>query len=299
MSNKRNALGKGLSALLENANTDITNTNRLSGEIGAVAGAVTNIPVSQIEANPFQPRTHFEEQALQELADSIKLHGIIQPVTVRKMGYDKFQLISGERRFRASQLAGLEAIPAYVRIANDQSMLEMALVENIQRENLDAIEIAISYKRLLDECNLTQEQLSEKVSKQRSTVANYLRLLKLPVELQLGIREKAISMGHARALINVDNEKDQLEIYNRIIREDLSVRDVEELARDKKSIEPRVKHSNMQGELEAKYKDKIKSLSKQYSSKIELKSNVKGEGKLVIPFASEEDLEKLLEALDI
>lgn len=190
MNNKRNALGRGLSALLESASTDITSNIKSNNELGAVVGAVTNLPLLQIEVNPFQPRSHFEQQALNELVESIKLHGIIQPVTVRKMGYDRFQLISGERRFRASQLAGLETIPAYVRVANDQAMLEMALVENIQRENLDAIEIAISYKRLIEECSLTQEQLSEKVSKQRSTVTNYLRLLKLPPEVQLGIRER-------------------------------------------------------------------------------------------------------------
>lgn len=299
MSTKRNALGKGLSALLENASTDITTNTRLSSEPAAIVGSVSNIPVSQIEANPFQPRTHFEEQALEELAQSIKQHGIIQPVTVRKMGYDKFQLISGERRFRASQLAGLETIPAYVRVANDQSMLEMALVENIQRENLDAIEIAISYKRLIDECNLTQEQLSEKVSKQRSTVTNYLRLLKLPPVVQLGIREKKISMGHARALINVEKQNDMEELYHRIMEEDLSVREVEELARDVKKIEPRIKHKNLTGDLDEKYRDKIKSLSKQYNSRIELKSNTQGQGKLVIPFGNEEDLERLLDALDI
>ncbi len=299
MSNKRNALGKGLSALLESASTDITTTTRSSNELGAVVGAVTNIPLALIEANPFQPRSHFEEQALSELADSIKLHGIIQPVTVRKMGYDRFQLISGERRFRASQLAGLENVPAYVRVANDQAMLEMALVENIQRENLDAIEIAISYKRLIDECSLTQEQLSEKVSKQRSTVTNYLRLLKLPAEVQLGIREKKISMGHARALINVEKADDMVDIYHRIMEDGLSVREVEELTRDKKKIEPRIKHKNFQGELDEKYKDKIKSLSKQYGAKIELKSNTQGEGKIIIPFTNEDELDKIIDALDI
>ncbi len=299
MSIKRNALGKGLSALLENASTDITTNNRANNEIGAVVGAVTNLPLDQIEANPFQPRSHFEEQALNELAESIKIHGIIQPVTVRKMGYDRFQLISGERRFRASQLAGLEHVPAYVRVANDQAMLEMALVENIQRENLDAIEIAISYKRLIDECSLTQEQLSEKVSKQRSTVTNYLRLLKLPAEVQLGIREKKISMGHARALINVEKADDMVDIYHQIMENDLSVRDVEELTRDKKKIEPRLKHKNLTGDLDEKYKDKIKSLSKQYGAKIELKSNTQGEGKLIIPFTNEDELDKLIDALDI
>lgn len=299
MSNKRNALGKGLSALLESASTDITTNNRANNELGAVVGAVTNLPLNQIEANPFQPRSHFEEQALSELAESIKIHGIIQPVTVRKMGYDRFQLISGERRFRASQLAGLEHVPAYVRVANDQAMLEMALVENIQRENLDAIEIAISYKRLIDECSLTQEQLSEKVSKQRSTVTNYLRLLKLPAEVQLGIREKKITMGHARALINVEKADDMVDIYHQIMEEDLSVRDVEELTRDKKKIEPRLKHKNLTGDLDEKYKDKIKSLSKQYGAKIELKSNTQGEGKLILPFSSEDELDRLIDALDI
>jgi ParB family chromosome partitioning protein len=299
MSNKRQALGKGLSALLENATTDITNSNRLTGEVTAVVGAVSSIPLQQIEANPFQPRTHFEDQAIQELADSIKLHGIIQPVTVRKMGYDKFQLISGERRFRAAQLAGLDVIPTYIRVANDQAMLEMALVENIQRENLDAIEIAISYKRLMDECSLTQEQLSEKVSKQRSTVANYLRLLKLPAEVQLGIREKKISMGHARALINVHGEDNQIDIYNRVITDDLSVRDTELIASDKKKIEPRLKHKNFQGELDEKYADKLKAISKQFKAKIQLRSNPSGEGKLIIPFDNESDLERLLDILDV
>ena len=303
MNNKRNALGRGLSALLESASTDITSNiksnNELGAVVGAVVGAVTNLPLLQIEVNPFQPRSHFEQQALNELVESIKLHGIIQPVTVRKMGYDRFQLISGERRFRASQLAGLETIPAYVRVANDQAMLEMALVENIQRENLDAIEIAISYKRLIEECSLTQEQLSEKVSKQRSTVTNYLRLLKLPPEVQLGIREKKISMGHARALINVEKAEDMVEIYHRIMEDDLSVRDVEELTRDKKKIEPRLKHKNLTGNLTEKYSDKLKSLSKQYNAKIELKSNVQGAGKIIIPFANEDDLDKIIDALDI
>lgn len=299
MNNKRNALGRGLSALLESASTDITSNIKSNNELGAVVGAVTNLPLLQIEVNPFQPRSHFEQQALNELVESIKLHGIIQPVTVRKMGYDRFQLISGERRFRASQLAGLETIPAYVRVANDQAMLEMALVENIQRENLDAIEIAISYKRLIEECSLTQEQLSEKVSKQRSTVTNYLRLLKLPPEIQLGIREKKISMGHARALINVEKAEDMVEIYHRIMEDDLSVRDVEELTRDKKKIEPRLKHKNLTGNLTEKYSDKLKSLSKQYNAKIELKSNVQGVGKIIIPFANEDDLDKIIDALDI
>ena len=225
---KKRALGKGLSALLQDNKTDITSSNAVTEVASGVVGSIAMLQIAQIETNPFQPRTYFEEVALQELADSITLHGIIQPVTVRKLGYDKYQLISGERRFRASQLAGLTEVPAYIRIANDQAMLEMALVENVQRENLDAIEIAISYKRLIDECDLTQEAVSEKVSKQRSTVTNYLRLLKLPEVIQLGLREQQISMGHARALINIENKETQLAIFNTIVEQDLSVRDTEE-----------------------------------------------------------------------
>ncbi|MFN6037107.1 MAG: ParB/RepB/Spo0J family partition protein, partial [Bacteroidota bacterium] len=226
---KKQALGRGLSALLENVRTDITTST--VGDNAPVVGTIANIPVNFIVTNPFQPRTHFEETAIQELSESIKQHGIIQPLTVRKLGYDKYQLISGERRFRAGQMAGLTEVPAYIRIANDQDMLEMALVENIQREDLDAIEVALSYKRLLEECNLTQDALSERVSKQRSTITNYLRLLKLPAEIQLSIRGRQLSMGHARAIVSVENKDKQLEFFYKIIQEDLSVRQVEELAR--------------------------------------------------------------------
>lgn len=229
-SSKKPALGRGLSALLENASTDITTKTQVDGEL-RIVGSISSIPIEQIEANPFQPRTKFDVEAIEELAESIKQLGIIQPVTVRKLGYDKYQLISGERRFRASQLAGLKEIPAYIRIANDQAMLEMALVENVQRENLDAIEIAISMKRLISECNLTQENLSERIGKKRTTVTNFLRLLKLPAEIQMAIRKKAISMGHARALVNIDDEKQQLEICNAIIENGLSVRQAEDMSR--------------------------------------------------------------------
>ena len=214
MSKNKSALGRGLGALLENAKTDITTK---ATENAAVVGTIAMIPVKNIEANPFQPRTDFEETALQELVDSIKEHGIIQPVTVRKLGFDKYQLISGERRFRSSQLVGLKEIPAYVRIANDQAMLEMALVENIQRADLNPIEVALSYKRLIDECNITQEQLADKVSKQRSTVTNFLRLLKLPAELQLGLKDKLITMGHARALINIEDKDLQLALFAKAV----------------------------------------------------------------------------------
>jgi len=232
MSNsKKPALGRGLSALLENAKTDIT-TKAIDN--APVLGSVSNIPISAIETNPFQPRTEFEEVALNELAQSIKEHGIIQPITVRKLGYDKYQIISGERRFRAAQLAGLTEIPAFIRVANDQQMLEMALIENIQREDLNPIDIALSYQRLMDECKLTQEEVSKRVGKQRSTVANYLRLLKLPAPIQKALKENAITMGHARALINIENEDKQLALFALILEQDLSVREVEELAKGAK-----------------------------------------------------------------
>jgi len=302
MSTKRNALGKGLSALLENANTDITNT-RLEGD-AKVVGSVSNIEISKIETNPFQPRTQFDEDALNELAGSIKEHGIIQPITVRKLGYDKYQLISGERRFRASQLAGLTSVPAYIRIANDQAMLEMALVENIQRENLDAIEVAISYKRLIDECNLTQEQLSQKVSKQRSTITNYLRLLKLPVEIQLGIREGDITMGHARALINIEDADKQLAIYQQIVLNDLSVRDVEDIARGVKNDLPGStkvksdKKENSKGVLTLEQKQIVDDLRAVFNAKVVINKDEKGKGKIVIPFKSDNDLKRILDLLD-
>jgi ParB family chromosome partitioning protein len=224
---KKRALGRGLSALLENSNTDITTKN--IGMSGQTVGSISSLSISQIEANPFNPRTNFEEAALNELSESIKEHGIIQPLTVRKLGRDKYQLISGERRFRASQLAGLEEVPCYIRIANDQNMLEMALVENIQREDLNAIEVSLSYQRLLDECDLTQEQLSQKLGKSRSNIANFLRLLKLPAAIQVGIREGLISMGHARALVTAGDEDRQVELFKQIVSDELSVRDVEAL----------------------------------------------------------------------
>ena len=301
MSVKKNVLGRGLNALLEDANTDITNS-KLEGE-NRVAGAVANIEISKIETNPFQPRTNFEEEALNELASSIKEHGIIQPITVRKLGYDKYQLISGERRFRASQLAGLKSVPAYIRIANDQAMLEMALVENIQRENLDAIEVAISYKRLIDECNLTQEQLSQKVSKQRSTVTNFLRLLKLPVEIQLAIRNGDLTMGHARTLINIENEDKQLDIYNEIVLKHLSVRETEDLVKGVKleiaavaKGEPINKSpKTVLTSEEQKAENELRAV---YNAKVKISKEATGKGKIVIPFKSEKDLKRILGLLE-
>ncbi len=287
---KKPALGRGLSALLESQETDVTASQNSS--VSSTLGGITEIYIQQIEANPFQPRTQFEEQALHELAQSIKELGIIQPVTVRKMGYDRFQLISGERRFRASQLAGLTTIPAYVRVANDQSMLEMALVENIQRSNLNAIEVALSYERLIEECNLTQDQLSSRVGKQRSTISNYLRLLKLPVAVQSALRENRISMGHARALINLNNESEQLAALEQILADNLSVRKTEELAKT-------TKNSSSPLPLSLVDKKLMSDLSQHFDVKVKLQRKDIEKGKIVIPFNSEKDLERILSLIDL
>jgi ParB family chromosome partitioning protein len=291
MSNKKSVLGRGLSALLENENTDVTSRSNTNGS--TLVGAVANIDLDKIEANPFQPRTHFEEEALQELAHSIKEQGIIQPVTVRKLGYDNYQLISGERRFKASKLAGLKTIPAYIRIANDQAMLEMAIVENIQRENLNAIEIAISYQRLLEECSLTQDELSNKLGKNRSTVSNYLRMLKLPPEIQIGIRDGKITMGHARAIINIEDPEAQLAIYHDILNGELSVRKVEELARTKKSTKTKPEARPVSSE----FASIQNHLSERFHTKVALVQDNKGKGKIVIPYLSQEDLERVLKII--
>ncbi|MFI5150081.1 MAG: ParB/RepB/Spo0J family partition protein [Bacteroidia bacterium] len=301
MTLKRNALGRGLGALLENAGTDITSKSKTDSEERVMAGSVTNLPVQQIEANPFNPRTNFEKEALTELTDSIRQHGIIQPVTVRKMGYDKYQLISGERRFKASQAAGLTHIPAYIRVANDQSMLEMALVENIQREDLDAVEIALSYQRLLEECNLTQEQLSDKVSKQRSTISNFLRLLKLPAEIQLGIRNKTISMGHARALVSIVDEQAQMKIYSDIIAHQLSVRQTEELMRGntpQTAPSKKGKKGKQRIILSVEERRMLEEIGAMLGTQVELKRQQDGAGKLMIAFSSDADLQRILKTLE-
>ena len=228
MKSKKRALGRGLDAILESPDTDITSRD-ISGNY--VAGAIADIPIDQIEANPFQPRTEFDEESLIELAESIRKQGIIQPITLRKMGYDQYQLISGERRLRAAKMAGLEEIPCYIRIANDEQMVEMALIENIHRKDLNALDIAISYQRLIEECALTQDMLSDRVGKNRATISNYIRLLKLPAEIQLALRREQISMGHARAIINIEDPEAQLAILNKIIEKDISVRETELLAR--------------------------------------------------------------------
>jgi ParB family chromosome partitioning protein len=295
MSIKKPALGRGLSALLESAETDITSKNT-EGAFGQV-GSISMIPVSQIVANPFQPRTHFEKEALIDLTNSIKEHGIIQPITLRKTGVNSYQIISGERRFKASQIAGLTEVPAYIRVANDQAMLEMAIVENIQRENLDAIEVALSFQRLIDECNLTQEELSDKVGKDRSTVTNYLRLLKLPEEIQIGIRDKKISMGHARAILGLKNEIEQLEAYRLIVTENLSVRKAEELSRKTPTKTDTAKATAKPVKLNANEKKIKEHLSFHFNSPVDIKKTDKGEGKIVISFGNDSELNRILDLL--
>ena len=294
MSNpKKKALGRGLSAILESPDTDITSKGT-SGEF--VAGAIALLPVHQIDANPFQPREEFNEESLNELAGSIREQGIIQPITVRKMGYDKYQLISGERRLKASKIAGLTEIPCYIRIANDQQMLEMALVENIQRENLNSLEVAISYQRLIDECNLTQEELSKTVGKNRSTITNYIRLLKLPAEVQVAVRDNKISMGHARALINIDDELTQTTILRNIILKDLSVREVEEIARNlnKQGSTPKEKVTI---EIPADVQNFRDLVAERFNTKVDVSLSNKGKGNIVIRFSSQKQLKNILEEL--
>ncbi|MFN3916113.1 MAG: ParB/RepB/Spo0J family partition protein [Flavobacteriales bacterium] len=296
MSIKKPALGRGLSALLESAETDITSKNT-EGAFGQV-GSISMIPVSQIVANPFQPRTHFEKEALIDLTNSIKEHGIIQPITLRKTGVNTYQIISGERRFKASQIAGLTEVPAYIRVANDQAMLEMAIVENIQRENLNAIEIALSFQRLIDECGLTQEELSDKVGKDRSTVTNYLRLLKLPEEIQIGIRDKKISMGHARAILGLKTETEQIEAYRLIVSENLSVRKAEEIARKTPLNKSEATKSNAKSvKLNANEKKIKEHLSFHFNSPVDIKKTEKGEGKIVISFNNDSELNRLFDLL--
>jgi len=290
---KKKSLGRGLSALLDSAEENTETTAHSAGHSSVQHGGISQILIEQIEANPFQPRTRFDEQALKELADSIVHYGLIQPITVRRVSKDKYQLISGERRFKASQVAGLTEVPAYVRLADDKAMLEMALIENTHREDLDAIEIAMGYQRLIEECGLTQEELSGKIGKDRSTVTNYLRLLKLPPVIQLAIREKKITMGHARALINIDNPINQLTVFDKILDESLSVRDTEEKARVIKSKSP---SKNSQNGSTKEDKHIEENLSGVFSSKVKV-SRSGAKGKIVIPFSSDEQFRKILALL--
>ena len=290
---RKQALGRGLSALLKET-AEVNSASDKNAD--KVVGSIIEIDLKLIEVNPFQPRTYFDEEALNELAASIKELGVIQPITVRKLSEDKFQLVSGERRFRASKLIGNDTIPAYIRIANDQEMLEMALVENIQRKNLDPIEVALSYQRLIDEIKLTQEQLSVRVGKKRSTVTNYLRLLKLDPIIQTGMRDGFISMGHGRALINIEKEKDQIDVYEKILRDKLSVRQTEDLVRVLKSgvtKKPEAKKNALPSEISSS----LKNFTDFFSAKIDVSVNNKGKGKISIPFDSIEDFNRIKKLL--
>jgi ParB family chromosome partitioning protein len=292
---KKTGLGRGLSAILESPETDITSKD-ISGNY--VAGAIANLSITKIETNPFQPREDFDEAALADLAQSILEQGIIQPLTVRKMGYDKYQLISGERRFRAAKIAGINSVPCYIRVANDEQMLEWALIENIQRENLNAIEIGISYNRLIEECNLTQDELSKRVGKNRTTVTNYMRLLKLPGEIQAALRDGSITMGHARTLINVSDETKQLIITRKIVAEELSVREVEKLVRQLDQIIAPVTRPGKIA-LPLKYETMKEALQHRLHRKIELTRTPKGKGSIIIHFVSDDDLEAIITKLGI
>lgn len=295
---KRKALGRGLSALLndsENVHTSKSNVGASSENAGL--GSVNEIKLTEIEVNPFQPRTDFDEQAMIELADSIKLQGLIQPITVRRLNEHAYQLISGERRLRASKLAGLTQIPAYVRTANDQQMLEMALIENIQRESLNAIEVALTFQRMIDECSLKQEELGERVSKNRSTVTNYLRLLRLPPGIQASIRDGQISMGHAKALITIEDPAKQIFIHQHIIQQGLSVRKTEEMVRNLQRT-PEKKEGKQPEPISFRFQRIQDQLASKFATRVKLKMGNEGKGTIEIPFLSEDDLGRILEMLD-
>ena len=287
---QKNALGRGLGALIEGVEKEALDKK---------VEPNMNISIDAIDGNPFQPRAHFDNQALEELASSIRKLGLVQPITVRETSGGRFQLIAGERRLRAARMAGLTHVPAYIRTADDQAMLELALVENIQREDLDSIEVAISFQRLIEECKLTQEQLSDRVGKQRSTVANYLRLLRLPAEIQLGIRNRQLTMGHARTLVNIENPKTQIEVYYRIIDNDLSVRQAEELVR---SLQSEKIKDPAKVERRKKLNEDFRQLSEHlniiFSTKVSFKINEQGKGKIVIPFNNPEEMERILGVFD-
>ncbi len=296
----RKALGRGLGALLQDSETSSKESSieKSFSDVDPVSN-ISEIPINQIEVNPFQPRSHFDKEALEELAESIKVQGIIQPITVRKLSEDSYQLISGERRTQASKLAGLTKIPAYVRLANDQQMLEMALIENIQRENLNAMEIAISYQRLLTECDLKQEQLGDRVGKNRTTVNNYLRLLKLPPDIQLALKEKKISMGHARAIINIEDVDKQLAVFKKTVNDDLSVRKVEALVRDIVTGKSEENDKPAKKEMPYEAKNVQTKLSSHFGTKVGLKIDGHNKGEIKIPFLSKDDLNRILDLLDV
>jgi ParB family chromosome partitioning protein len=288
---KKNSLGRGLGALIEEAEPEVVAVRSVTGG--------TEIDIDLVEANPFQPRTVFDQEALDELASSIKEMGVIQPITVRETERGRYQLITGERRFRAARMAGLTHIPAYIRTANDQGMLEMALVENIQREDLNAVDIAISYQRLVEECNLTQEDLSLRVGKKRATVSNYLRLLKLPAEIQIGLRDNRISMGHARSLAAIEDPRDQLKLFYQIIEKELSVRKAEELARKLESdLIRKSRELSLPQETPQPYEALKNQLAEFFNTNILLQRSTNGKGKIVIPFRSDDELERIIGIFD-
>ena len=288
---KKQALGRGLSALLKDPENDINNIEDKNAD--KVIGNIIELDLNSIEVNPFQPRTQFNEEALGELSVSIKELGVIQPITVRKLGFNKFQLVSGERRLRACKALNLETIPAYIRIANDNESLEMALVENIQRQDLDAIEIALSYDRLMQEINLTQEQLSSRVGKKRTTITNYLRLLKLDPIIQTGIRDGFISMGHGRAIINIENQFDQLDIYEKIVDKKLSVRETETLVRNYNLNKENKNSVDKIAETPEYIQNGTKVFTQYFGQNVSVKINNKGKGSISIPFGSEEEFQRL------
>lgn len=290
---KKQALGRGLSALLKDPSNDIKSVDDKNAD--KVVGSIVELELGSIEVNPFQPRSSFNEESLRELASSIKELGVIQPITVRKLDFNKYQLVSGERRFRASKLVGLTTIPAYIRIANDQESLEMALVENIQRQDLDPIEIALSYQRLIEEVNVTQEELSDRVGKNRSTIANYLRLLKLDPIIQTGIRDGFISMGHGRALINIDDLSDQLDIYEKILSQNLSVRETEALVREYKN--PEQKPAPQKTVIPPFAKKAKKELTDLFETSVDVKVTKSGKGQLVVPFKNQADFDRILKLI--
>ena len=292
---KKQALGRGLSALLKDPSNDIKSMDDKNAD--KVVGNIIELELDVIEINPFQPRSHFDEEALNQLASSIRELGVIQPITVRKLDFNKFQLISGERRLRASRIAGLEVVPAYIRIANDNESLLMALVENIQRHDLDPIEIALSYQRLIDEIQLTQEQMSERVGKKRSTIANYLRLLKLDPIIQTGIRDGFITMGHGRAIINVENHDVQSDIYHKIVLQNLSVRETEALVKNyQESLKPSAQKSQKTPTFEIAEEEQV-AISSYFGAKVALKVAGNGKGSISIPFHSKEDFNRIIKLI--
>lgn len=296
--NKKDALGKGIRSLLQSIDEDLkTTTGQLKSTVQETVTGVMRIPIEDVEVNPKQPRHDFDELAMKELAESIKMHDIIQPITVSKTASGKYRLIAGERRLRASKIAGLKNIPAYIRQANDAELLELALLENLQRENLNAIEIGLSYKRLMDELNYTQEHVAERMGKDRTTVTNYIRLLKLPPDIQLAVRNGNLSMGHARALINIDTVDKQLYVYNLVKQKDLSVRATEKIVRDLYKSTPVKK--TVKSELEVAFRKIEDNLATQFSTKVKVAHGKKGSGSITIEYFSLEQFNHILKQMGI